>query len=166
MEESENKFILKSILRYLFHLFALVAFALLSLRLYFDFQNFAISAFSTIKYTGAISATSEAFSGLIFFIILCYREDYFIIKRAKLKEYYILPVLASDIICLFITNLAMIIYNNMVYPAMTIADLKSLNNIFIIGLLIIVKDGLIESLLAKRNAQVKPLLAFQATSID
>lgn len=166
MEESENKFILKSISRYLFHLSALVAFALLSLRLYFDFQNFAISAFSAIKYTRAISATSEVFGWLILFIILCYREDYFIIKRAKLKEYYILPVLASDIICLFITNLAMIIYNNIVYPAMAIADLKSLNNIFIIGLLIIVKDGLIESLLAKRNAQAKPSSNLQTVGID
>jgi len=166
MEESENKFILKAMSRYLFHLSALVVFALLSLRLYFDFQNFAIRAFSSIKYTGAISATSEAFGGLIIFIILCYREDYFIIKRANLKEYYILPVLASDIICLFVTNLAMIIYNNIVYPSIAIADLKSLNNVYIIGLLIIVKDGLIESQLAKRNAQVKSSLKLQAAGID
>lgn len=149
MEESENKFLLKTIYRYLFHLSAFIVFAFLSPRLYFDFQNLAIKIFTAIKYSGYIKTSPEWLLVILIVTLVCYREDYLIIKRAKLNEYYILPLLAMDVICLIVTTFAMIIYNNIIHPKTD--EIDSLNNPLIAVLLITFKNWAVEFVLKKRS---------------
>jgi len=144
---------MKSVWRYLMHLLALIVFAFLSLRLYFDFQSFLIQDFSKIKYNEVLESTSDAFSYIILFVVFTYRTDYLIIKKVNIKEYYILPLLLSDIVCLLLTNVIMIMYNNNVYKLLGLASLKSLNNIILAAVLIILKDWVVQSILMKVRPQ-------------
>ncbi|WP_295794578.1 hypothetical protein [Mucilaginibacter sp.] len=149
MEESENKFLLKAIYRYLFHLAVFIVFAFLSPRLYFDFQNLAIKVLSAINYSGNIKTSPEWLVLILTVTLVCYREDYLLIKKAKLNEYYILPLLGSDVICLIIATLVMIIYNNIIHPKTE--DINSLNNPLIAAGLIMVKNWVVEFILKKRS---------------
>lgn len=162
MAESESKFLLKTIYRYLFHLSAFIVFAFLSPRLYFDFQNLAIRVCSRIKYTDDIKTSPEWLLVILTVGLLCYREDYLTIKKAKLNEYYILPMLAADIICIIIATFLMIIYNNIYYSKLTIASTDSLNNPLIAFLLIVLKNWLIESVLKKRSITTFKLAGSQS----
>ena len=150
MKNSENKVILRIALRYFFHLAIFLLFLLTSFNWYSDFQNFAVHTFSRVKYVSAIGDSSDEFTSLIFFVILCYRTDFLILRRLNQKEFLIPLLLVSDIICLFITNLTVIIYNNWANKQLGWVEAKSLNNIPVAFLIIATKDWLVEAILKRR----------------
>ncbi|HTE00398.1 MAG TPA: hypothetical protein VK668_13990 [Mucilaginibacter sp.] len=153
MEEEEDNFVLKTVLRCGFHFLTIVLFFLASENWYFDFQSFLIAKLSKIKYANSIDAGTTAFEELIFFIIFCFIVDYLIAKRIKLKEYFIPFLLISDLICLFIVNLIMVYYNNIFFGKTGSANVVSLNNVALAILLIGLKNWIIGVVFKNRSIQ-------------
>ena len=154
MEDTARRFILKSFLRYLVHFMILILFALALFNWYSDFQNFAVKAFSKIKYVSASGDASDEFSLMALFIVLCYRAEFLLLRKYKQNEYLIPVLLIPDIICLFITNLIMIFYNNWSCSQLGWAEVKSLNNILVVFSIWVLKDLFVQSLLKKRYSAV------------
>lgn len=140
MERSGITFVLKSLLRLGAHVILFFVFYLVADRYYFFFQSFLIDSFSKVAYINSADATKDAFADILIFTIGCYFTDFGIVKRLQLKEIEILILLATDLICLFASNLLMIIfYNSFSKPGINI-DIRLLNNVSVIIVLIFVKD--------------------------
>lgn len=140
MERSDITFVLKSLLRLGAHVILFFVFYLVADRYYFFFQSFLIDSFSKVAYINSADATKDAFADILIFTIGCYFTNFGIIKRLQLKEIEILILLGTDLICLFASTLLMIIYYNFLSEQGTNIDIRSLNNIPVIIVLILAID--------------------------
>ncbi|MFC0513232.1 hypothetical protein ACFFGT_03435 [Mucilaginibacter angelicae] len=140
MERSDITFVLKSLLRIGLHVILFLVFYLITDRCYFFLQSFLIDSFSKVAYVNSIDATKDAFVDILIFTVGCYFTNFGIIKRLQLKEIEILILLATDLICLFASNLLMITYYNLFSRQGIDIDIRSLNNVSVIIVLIFVKD--------------------------
>lgn len=158
MEKLKDKIILHALLKYGFHFLLFVTFFFAAENLYPEFQNFLINNFSKINYYQA-SLKSGVFFGILVFVIICHLADFLIVRKYGLKGYTIVYPVLLDICCLFISNLVIVIFNNIVIGSKGLVDLESLNNIIIIGAIVVLKNLLVMRYL--KHSQKKALLAGQ-----
>ena len=142
MERSDLSFVLKSLLRLGAYVILLLVFFLVTDRCYFFLQSFFIDNFSKIAYVNSIDTTKDAYADILIFVFGCYFTNFAIVKKLQLKEIEILTLLGTDLVCLFASTLLMIMYNNFFLIKGEYADIRSLNNIPIVILLILAKDWL------------------------
>lgn len=142
MKRSDLSFVLKSLLRLGAHVILLLVFFLVTDRSYFFLQSFFIDNFSQIAYVNSIDSTKDAYANILIFVFGCYFTNFAIVKKLRLKEIEILTLLGTDLVCLFASTLLMIMYNNFFLIKGEYADIRSLNNIPIVILLILAKDWL------------------------
>ncbi|MGZ3832575.1 MAG: hypothetical protein ACXVB0_03565 [Mucilaginibacter sp.] len=104
---------------------------------------------SKIKYADDINTGKETFMYIIFFVAICYRADYRILKRVKLTEYFIPLLMFSDILCLLIANLTLIFCVNIAFEKYGWANSQSLSNALIAGavITIMVKNWAVEKII-------------------
>lgn len=156
MEKLKDNIILYALVKYGFHFLLFAAFFFAANSLYPVFQNFLINTFSKIKYHGA----EESWFFLIFiFAIVCQGIDFSIVRRYGLKGYTIVYLVPFDICCLFMANLVMVFYTNIVFAKAGWADLHLLTNGFAVVAVVALKNRLVVRYL--KHSQKKALLAGQ-----
>src|SRR5256885_16258634 len=95
IKNSEDRLIAKIISRYVFHSLMILLFAL-ALNWCLLFQGFIIQSLSNVKFAIEINVGSEPFLYITFFVALCYRAGYLMLKRSALNEYFIPLLLLSE----------------------------------------------------------------------
>lgn len=140
MQRSDLSFVLKALLRLGAHALLLLVFFLITDRCYFFVQSFFIDNFSKIGYVNSIDSTKDAYADISLFVFGCYFVNFTIVKKLQLKEIEILTLLGTDLICLFVSTLVMIMYNNFFLVKGEYADIRSLNNISVVMPLIFIND--------------------------
>lgn len=149
MTHSEINYFLKKALVFFLHLIIFLLFALATFNWYEYFKNFAVNSFSHTRYVAAQRDGTDEFTLLVFFIVFCYRTDFLMLRRANQNEFLIPILLITDILCLFICNLAVIIYNNWAFKESGWVGASSLNNVLVAGLIIVAKNWLVNAILKK-----------------
>ena len=135
MANAGRNLIHQLLLKYVFHVFTLVVFALVCYNLDGYFKNVQSTLYITAKYW--IDLSSTVFWGETAFIVLCYAAAVFVLWKTKLNKYLILPLLASDILALYTGSL--------VVTAFTKSTMNpgSSANVIIALVLVALKDWLV-----------------------
>lgn len=147
MANAGRNLIHQLLLKYVFHVFTFVFFALVCYNLDGYFKNIQSTIFITKKYWADLN--SGVFWGETAFVVLCYAAAVFVLWKAKVKKYFIFPLLASDILVLFIGTVVFVAFTRS-----ALVNLGSPANIIIALVLVALKDWLI--VIVRKKTVVSP----------